>query len=119
VHRILVVEDDKLIRWSLKEIFTQEGYEVDAVDTIKDALSRATNNAYNLIFADIEMGEETGIDMLQEIDELQPLTKIVILSANTRNQIEPFLGTLKIFSIVEKPFNAEQIKMIAKEALGS
>jgi len=42
---------------------------------------------------------------------------IVILSAYSESQIVPFLGTLSVFSIVEKPFNAEKIKAIAKEAL--
>lgn len=117
MYRILVVDDDKLIRWSLKEIFTQEGYEVDTVATINDALNQATNNPYNLIFADVEMGEETGIYMLREMRELQTVAKIIILSAYSRSQIEPFLGTLNIFSIIEKPFNTEQIKALAKEAL--
>lgn len=117
MHRILAVEDDKLIRWSLKEIFTQEGYEVDAVAIIKDALNQATNNPYNLIFADIEMGKETGTDMLREMKKLQTMAKIIILSAYSRSQIETSLAALNIFSIVEKPFNAEQIKMLAKEAL--
>ena len=117
VHKILIVDDDKLIRWSLKEMFTQEGYEVDAVASTKDALSQATNKPYNLIFADVELSKEMGFDMLREINKLQPLAKIVILSAYTKHQIEPFLGTLNIFSIVEKPFQSEKIKALAKEAL--
>jgi len=117
MYKILVVDDDKLIRWSLKEIFTQEGYEVDAVATTKDALSRATNVTYHLLFADLEINEETGLNMLKEVNKIQPLTKIVILSAHPKHQIEPHLSTLNILSVVEKPFNADQIKALAKEAL--
>jgi len=116
VHKILIVDDDKLIRWSLKEMFTQEGYEVDAAATTEDALNQVTKNPYNLIFADVELSEEMGFDMLKEINKLQPNAKIVILSAYAKNQIEPFLGTLNVFSIVEKPFQGEQIKSLAKEA---
>ncbi|NIM58026.1 MAG: response regulator [Candidatus Aminicenantes bacterium] len=117
MYKILVVDDDKLIRWSLREIFAQEGYEVDTVATTKDALSRASNDAYHLIFADIEIDEEIGLDMLKEVNKIQPSTKIVILSAHPKYQIEPQLSTLNVFSVVEKPFNAEQMKTLVKEAL--
>ena len=117
--KILVVDDDKLIRWSLKEIFTQEVYEVDAVATAKDALKQAKNITYELIFADLEISDENGIEMLKNAKIFQPDAKIIILSALTKQQIEPKLGNLSIFSIIEKPFRSEQIKTIVKEALGS
>ena len=117
--KILVVDDDKLIRWSLKEIFTQEGYKVDTVATAEDALNQAGRIPYNLIVTDMEICKENCIEMLNKIKGFQPETKIIILSALTRNQIEPKLGSLRIFSIIEKPFHSEQMKAIAKEALNS
>jgi len=115
--KILVVDDDKLIRWSLKEIFSQEGYVVDAVATAKDALKQAKNITYELIFSDLEINDENGIEMLRKARTFQPEAKIIILSALTKQQIEPKLGSLSIFSIIEKPFRSEQIKTIVKEAL--
>ena len=117
--KILVVDDDKLIRWSLKEIFFQEGYTVDTVATAKDALKQAKNISYELIFSDLEISDESGIEMLRKARTFQPDAKIIILSALTKSQIEPKLGNLSIFSIIEKPFRSEQIKTIVKEALGS
>ncbi len=117
--KILVVDDDKLIRWSLKEIFSQEGYTVDTVATAKDALKQAKNSTYELIFSDLEINDENGIEMLKNAIVFQPDAKIIILSALTKQQIEPKLGNLSVFSIIEKPFRSEQIKTIVKEALGS
>ncbi len=117
--KILVVDDDKLIRWSLKEIFSQEGYTVDAVATAKDALKQAKNITYKLIFSDLEINDENGIEMLKKARAFQPEAKIIIISALTKQQIESKLGNLCIFSIIEKPFRSEQIKTIVKEALGS
>ena len=115
--KILVVDDDKLIRWSLKEIFSQEGYTVDTVATAKDALKQAKNITYELIFSDLEINDENGIEMLRKARAFQPEAKIIILSALTKQQIEPKLDSLSIFSIIEKPFKSEQIKTIVKEAL--
>lgn len=113
--RILVVDDDKLIRWSLKEILSQEGHEVDAVATATDALTQVENSNYNLIFCDIDIENENGIDMLKKLLIVQPEAKTIILSAHSKNQIEPQLGNLKILSIIEKPFQSEQIKSIVKD----
>jgi DNA-binding NtrC family response regulator len=115
--KILIVDDDKLIRWSLKELFAQEGYEVKAVATVKEALEQAEDKPYNLIFADLEIKEENSTEMLRKITSFQPEAKIIILSALTRQQIESQIGDLNIFSIIEKPFRSEQIKSIVKEAL--
>jgi DNA-binding NtrC family response regulator len=115
--KILVVDDDKLIRWSLKEIFSQEGYSVDTVATVNDALRQAKKIPYELIFADLEISDESGIEMLKNAIVFQPDAKIIILSALSEQQIEPRLGNLNIFSIIEKPFKSEQIRSIVKKAL--
>jgi DNA-binding NtrC family response regulator len=115
--KILVVDDDKLIRWSLKEICSQEGYVVDAVATAEDALKQAKNITYELIFSDLEINDENGIEMLRKARISQPEAKIIIISALTRQQIEPRLGNLSIFSIIEKPFKSDQIRSIVKKAL--
>lgn len=115
--KILIIDDDKLIRWSLTEIFSQEGYEVNSVASIEDALTQTKQNLYHLIFADLEISEENGIEMLKKIRTFQPKTKIIVLSAFTRNQIEAELDNLNIFSIIEKPFKSEQIRTSAREAL--
>ena len=116
--KILVVDDDKLIRWSLKEIFSQEGYVVDAVATAKDALKQAKNIPYELIFSDLEINDENGIEMLKKARAFQPEAKFIIISALTKQQIEPKLGSLSIFSIIEKPFKSEQIRSVVKKASG-
>ncbi len=115
--KILIVDDDKLIRWSLKELFAQEGYEVKAVATVKEALEQAEDKPYDLIFADLEIKEENSTEMLRKITSFQPEAKIIILSALTKQQMESQIGDLNIFSIIEKPFRSEQIKSIVKEAL--
>ena len=116
--KILVVDDDKLIRWSLKEMLSQEGYEVDAVATTAEALTHAECTNYNLICADIDIEDENGIEMLKEIKTVQSEAKIIILSAYSRNQVEPQVENLSIYSIIEKPFQSEQIKGIVKDVLG-
>ena len=118
MNKILVADDDKLIRWSLKEIFSQEGYEVDTVASCLEAIQQAENSLYNLIFTDFEIDDEDGFQMIKKIKNCQPDAKIIIISALSRQKIESQLEGLDIHAIIEKPFQSEQILSIAKEAIG-
>ena len=115
--RALVIDDDKLIRWSLQEIFSQEGHHVDTVATVSDAIAQAEKSSYHLIFADMEIDDADSIDMLRKLQDLQPDAEIIILSAQTRQQIEQQIAELSISKIIEKPFNSDQIRSMAKAAL--
>ncbi len=118
MNKILIADDDKLIRWSLKEIFSQEGYEVDTAASCLEAIQQAENSQYSLIFTDFEIDKEDGIQMIRKITTCQSDAKIIILSALSRHKIESQLEGLYVFAIIEKPFQSEQILSIAKEAIG-
>ncbi len=115
--RILVIEDDKLIRWSLKEIFLQEGHTADAVATEIDALQRAEQFPYPLILADLELENVSSIELLKNIQKIRPEANLIILSSLSQKEIEPQLSELSIYAVVEKPFNSDKIRELCKEAL--
>lgn len=118
MNKILVADDDKLIRWSLKEIFSKEGYEVDTAASCLEAIQQAENSRYSLIFTDFEIDDKDGPQMIKKIINCQLDAKIIIISALPRQKIESQLEGLDIFAIIEKPFQSEQILSIAKEAIG-
>ena len=115
--RALVIDDDKLIRWSLQEIFFQERLHVDAVVTVSDALSHAEKTSYHLIFADMEIDGTDSVDMLRKLQNLQPKAEIIILSAQNPQHVEQKTAGLFISTIIEKPFNSDQVRTIAQAAL--
>lgn len=119
--RILVIDEDKLIRWSLKEMFTREGYEVNTFASVENVLQEAINTRYDLIIADLNLkvNKEIGIEMLGKIKKAHPSTPMVILSTRAKHQIDLQLSNLNIHSVVEKPFLIEKITAIAKKALAS
>ena len=117
--KILVIDDEKLIRWSLKEIFSQEGYQVDTTDTTEKAINLAKDIPYRLIIADLEIQDENGIEMLKEINKIRPGVINIILSAHQKPQIAQEFGDLEVFAIIEKPFKSEQLLTLAREALDS
>ena len=110
--KALIIDDDKLIRWSLAEIFTQQGDDVDAASTPAEALAFVQKTNYQIIFADFELEETNTLDLLFSIQRKQPEAAIVILSALPRTQIEPKLQELEILHILDKPFEPELIRSI-------
>jgi DNA-binding NtrC family response regulator len=117
--KILVADDDKLIRWSLKEIFSLEGYSVDTAASSLEAVQQTEKETYSLIFTDIEMDEENGISTIVKMNAQQPGIKIVILTALPIQQVEAQLDGINICAVLEKPFMPEDILAIAKKALAS
>jgi DNA-binding NtrC family response regulator len=114
--KILIVTEDKLIRWSLKEILTQEGYVTDTAPGQKDFLNKISNNLYDLILADFEMDRIKSIEMQEIMAGIPRSTKIIILSSFDDYQTETLLDGLNILTVIKKPFSVEQIKESAKKA---
>jgi len=114
---VLIVTGNKLVRWSLKEIMTQEGFLADVALTTQDTLAKIANHSYNLIIVDAVDRKTDSI--LEQIDETSPSTNIIILSTFTDKQKTVFLNRPNIFSVIEKPFSVGQIKDAALAALAS
>lgn len=112
--KALIIDDDKLIRWSLKEIFTQDGHQVDEACNQEEALNYARGTDYDVVFADFELEDSDSAEMLKSLNIIRPEAVVVILSALPSGQIEPRLQGIEVLRIVEKPFEPEQIRSILR-----
>ncbi|MBQ2531420.1 MAG: response regulator, partial [Bacteroidales bacterium] len=65
--KILIVDDERAIRNSLKEILGDEGYEVDTAENGAAALAMVDKEKYNVIFCDIKMPEMDGTEVLDKL----------------------------------------------------
>ena len=115
--RILILDDEKLIRWSLNQIFLQEGYEVDAAATVEEAARLAQSARYALILADLEVCGDQAKACFSEFARVQAGAKIIILTAVPGDLAEQRLGGFKAERILEKPFDSEEIRAAVKAAL--
>ena len=74
--RILIVDDEQLIRWSLVERLTQEGYETSEAETGAEALTRF-NNGVDLVLLDYRLPDTNGLSVLREMRERDPDTLVL------------------------------------------
>jgi DNA-binding NtrC family response regulator len=115
--RILVLDDEKLIRWSLKQILAQDGYEVDTAATTDEALNLTNIKKYGLIFADLEICGDQSQFYYKKLLARQDGARLIILTAMAQDQAERELAGVGPFRILEKPFESEVIKAAARQAL--
>jgi DNA-binding response OmpR family regulator len=79
--RILVVDDDEMIRLLYSKELADDGYEVETADCGTEALNKTSSASYNCIVLDIEMPDVQGLEVLKHIRDTTPETPVIINSA--------------------------------------
>jgi DNA-binding NtrC family response regulator len=79
--RILVVDDEQIIRESLSFILKKEGYDVEEAANGKDALLKHEGTPFDIIISDIEMPEMKGVELLKQVRQRTPQVLVVIITA--------------------------------------
>mgnify|MGYP001171036969 FL=1 len=114
---ILIIDDERSIRATLKEILEFEKYLVEtAVDGI-EGYKMAEENNFDLIFCDIKMPKIDGIETLKKIVENNILSPVIMISGH--GDIETAVQTLKIgaFDYIEKPLDLNRVLTCVRNAL--
>jgi CheY-like chemotaxis protein len=117
--RILVVDDEQVVRDVVNRVLTGEGHKVDAVDNAVDALKKIESQKYKLILVDIKMPGMDGVELYKRIEKIaKPLArKVVFITGDVMGaDTEKFLSETKLAHI-DKPFDAEQLSREVQRAL--
>ena len=127
--RLLIIDDERGIRNTLREILSDEGHEVDVAENGKQGLEMAQAKAYDLIYSDIKMPEMDGMEVLKalkngENDENGDATlngecPIVMISGH--GDVETAVQALKLgaYDFLLKPLDLNRILITTKNALES
>jgi len=113
---ILVVDDEKLIRWSLASRLTDEGYRVVEAETASEALQRHREGV-DLVLLDYKLPDGDGLSVLQSMKAADPETVVILLTAVTN--VETAVEAMKrgAFHYANKPFNLDEIVLLVEKAL--
>jgi len=117
--KILIVEDDNIIRDALSEFLTNEGYETSTATNGKEAIDLAQKTSPDLIIMDMFMPVMDGWDATKIIKETENLgnTKVVCLSAYTSAENEEKSKQVKCDLILTKPIYPDDLKKNVEELL--
>ena len=114
--KILVVDDERAIRNSLKEILSDEGYEVDTAEDGAAGFTLAERERYNIIFCDIKMPGMDGIEFLDKVMEAGLDSAVVMISGH--GDIDTAVECIKkgAFDFIQKPLDLNRILITIKNA---
>lgn len=117
MYRILVLDADKLIRWSIRELFSPEDCLVHEAESSEAALYLLEKSPYSMIFADFDLIDESEEEFVEKVAGIHRDSKIVIMTSRTKQQTLDQIQDFSPHAVVEKPFQTDELKSIAKTAL--
>ena len=115
--RILIIEDEKLIRWSLRQRFQEEGYVIEDAETGSEGLAKMSRTIFDLVMLDYKLPDMTGLDVLRKIREEDADVVVLMMTAysNVENAVEAM--RLGAFDYVSKPFKMDALMVTINKAL--
>jgi DNA-binding NtrC family response regulator len=114
--KILVVDDEQLVRWFLDRALRKSGHEVITASGILDAFNKLQSEDFQVLFLDLRMPEGNGTELLGKLEKLNRKPKVIICSAFITSELEEEFKNKGICTL-KKPFKLEELNSTLKRCL--
>jgi two-component system, NtrC family, response regulator AtoC len=115
--KILIVDDDRLIRWSLRQKCEEWGYQVVEAEAGEAGLKLAQRESPDLILLDVRMPDLTGLEVLDQLKKSGDTTPVIMITADP--QLDDVKAALKLgaYDFVGKPLDFDELHVTIRNAL--
>ncbi|TET86600.1 MAG: response regulator [Dehalococcoidia bacterium] len=117
-RKILLVEDEPVVRESLRDWLVEDGYDVDVAEDGEEALKKIKGEEFGVIVLDLKLPGIDGLQVFEEAKELKSETMGVIITAYPSKETREKAQRLGLLDYLAKPFKAEDLEKIISGALG-
>jgi DNA-binding NtrC family response regulator len=115
--RILIVDDQDMMRDSLAATLVREGHEVVAAYDGQVALQRLGEKKFDLMLTDLRMPKMTGLELLTEAKKIRPDMPVVLMTAFATVQTAVEAMKQGAYDYIQKPFDGEELKILIERTL--
>ena len=114
--RILIADDELIVRQSLQNWFREEGYSVEVAESGKEALEKLTQGLWDIFLLDIKMPGMDGLELQRKIKEVHPNATIIIMTAYA--SVETAVEAMKqgAYDYIVKPFDPDDLEHLVRNA---
>jgi DNA-binding NtrC family response regulator len=116
--RILVVDDEPLMRWSVAETLAGRGYQISEADDAASAI-RACSTAscsFDVVFLDLRLPDCDDLRVLSAMRRLLPHTPVILMTAYDSPELVIEARRLGVFAIIDKPFEMDALQPLVERA---
>jgi DNA-binding NtrC family response regulator len=115
--KILVVDDEQLVRWFMDRALRKGGHEVITASNIAEASARLQSEEIDLLLVDLRMPEGKGTELIKKVVNLPKIPKVIVCSAFITAELEEeFKG--KGICVLKKPFKLDELNNALKNCMG-
>ena len=118
-ERILLVDDEEMVRTGLKIIFTHRGYQISEAANGKDAIQKFTEASppISLVLLDLELPDMSGMKVLSKLREVDAQVKVILFSGNIADRDTSKAQELGAVDMIPKPFRNHNLLRLVRDTL--
>jgi DNA-binding NtrC family response regulator len=117
VEKIMIVDDERLVRWSLRQKCEEWGYLVSEAEAGEPAIKLAQRESPDLVLLDVRMPDLTGIEVLDQLKKNGDARAIIMITADPQQDDVKAALKLGAYDFVGKPINFDELHVAIKNAL--
>jgi CheY-like chemotaxis protein len=114
--KILVVDDEEVVRLSIRKALKKENYNIDDVSSAADAINSLEQNHYDIVLTDLMMPEMDGMQLLEHIRKQDRQMRVIMVTGYATMSIAMKALKLGAFDFIAKPFTREELSGVVRRA---
>ena len=123
--KILIIEDDASLAWSLKHVLQVEGYNVDTAANADEGLERAKGNSFDVVVTDLQLpgfesqSDKAGLELITRVRSAKPQLPIILMTAHHTTETAIEATKSGAYDYLLKPFDPGELLELVQKALAS
>ncbi len=117
--KLLIVEDDSLMRWSFEECLRRAGHAIRPVDSGLAAIDAAREGDFAVIITDYRIPDPDGLQVLRVIKTRSPRTHVIMITGHATPSTERLARDVGVFEFFDKPVDLAALKRAVERALAT
>ncbi len=119
MKKILVIDDEAIVRISCERALGQEGYDVISAASGREGIDLLEKETFGLVLLDLKMPDIDGVEVLNTINRKWPDTKVIMITGYSTVEIAVQALRLGAYNFIEKPFTPDTLVTAVREAFNS